>query len=74
MNLLGAESPMSDAVMHYHLGWYLVLGCLLLDLLGACLKGQRIPKSKRKEVGPHPDFELLPSEGRYRAPWQEKQN
>lgn len=50
---LGEERPMFPAVMHYHVGWHLVLGCLLLELLGPCVGGERIPKTKRKKVGPH---------------------
>lgn len=38
-----AESP---AVMLYHVGWYLLLGCLLLDLEGRHVLGQRRRKGK----------------------------
>lgn len=51
MKPLGAERHMFPAVMHYHVGWHLVLGCLLLELLGPCVGGERIPKTKK--VGPH---------------------
>lgn len=37
-----ADRPaVSPAVMPYHVGWYLLLGCLLLDLLGLHVQGQR---------------------------------
>lgn len=53
--------PQCPAVMLYHVGWYLLLGCLLLDLLGLHVQGQRRRDGKVLPTTAHTctDFNLF---------------